>query len=332
LLRHLRTKNQNPFRDVIKVYFERLDFIMRLKIVFVLAAILITNFAVNAQIIDTTEKWLKVVDGLNFPEGPAYDNKSSIYLSNCYGGWIAKVSENKSDTFLVKNNSELTIEKTNGTAFGKDGFLYFCEYGKGRIMRSNGFGNLEIYADGYEGKKFNRPNDLTFDEFGNLYFTDPSSYDKNILDGRIFFVDAKTKTVKLLDDSLAFPNGINISPLDNKLYVCESVFNRILRYEITDNNEIINKEIFAVIPGGDPDGIEFDVNGNLYAAHFGGKAVYIFSPEGKLLQKIETPGSKPTNLEFGDEDYKTLYLTEVETNSLYKIRTKYPGKYFLNIR
>ena len=53
-----------------------------------------------------------------------------------------------------------------------------------------------------------------------------------------------------------------------------------------------DKQDFVEIPGGDPEGIEFDVNGNLeYAAHFGGKAVYIFSPEGKLLQKIETPGS-----------------------------------------
>ena len=59
------------------------------------------------------------------------------------------------------------------------------------------------------------------------------------------------------------------------------------------------------------------------------RQVYIFSPEGNLLQKIETPGSKPTNLEFGDEDYQTLYLTEVETNSLYKIRTKHPGKNIL---
>ena len=31
-----------------------------------------------------------------------------------------------------------------------------------------------------------------------------------------------TKDVILLDDSLAFPNGINISPIDGKLYVCES--------------------------------------------------------------------------------------------------------------
>jgi gluconolactonase len=298
---------------------------LRISITILFIALGIRN-EIKPQIIDTTEKWIKVTDGLNFPEGPAYDRKSSIYLSNCYGGWIAKISADEVDTFSIKTDNQLSIEKTNGTLFGKDGYLYVCEYGKGRIFRLDENAKIEIYANRYNGEYFNRPNDLTFDELGNLFFTDPSSYDKNILDGRIFLIDGETKEVVLLDDSLAFPNGINISPIDGKLYVCESVFNRILRYRITSENKLTNKEVFAVIPGGDPDGIEFDINGNLYVAHFGGKAVFIFSPDGKLLQKIETPGSKPTNLEFGNEDYKTLYLTEVETNSLYKIKTKIPGK------
>lgn len=301
---------------------------LRISLTTLFIALIISN-EIKSQIIDTTEKWIKVADGLNFPEGPAYDGKSSIFLSNCYGGWIAKVTNKIVDTFSIKKENQLSIEKTNGTVFGKDGYLYVCEYDKGRIFRLDENEKIEIYANGYNGEYFNRPNDLTFDESGNLFFTDPKSYDKNILDGRIFFVDAKTKEVILLDDSLAFPNGINISPVDHKLYVCESVFNRILRYEIKNDNKIINKEVFAIIPNGDPDGIEFDINGNSYVAHFGGKAVYIFSLEGNLLQKIETPGSKPTNLEFGDNDYKTLYLTEVETNSLYKIKTNVPGKSFL---
>ena len=292
-----------------------------------LIILFISSERIISQVIDENEKWIKVADGLNFPEGPAYDGKSSIYLSNCYGGWIAKYTDGITDTFVSKTNDSLLLGKTNGSTFGGDGFLYVCEYGKGKILRISNEAKIEVYAAGYKNEKFNRPNDLTFDLNGNLFFTDPNSYDKNILDGRIFLVNTKTKKVILLEDSLAFPNGINISPIDQKLYVCESVFNRILRYDITNNNRLSNKEIFAVIPGGDPDGIEFDINGNLYVAHFGGKAVYIFSPEGKLLQKIETPGSKPTNLEFGDEDYKTLYLTEVETNSLYKIRTRFAGKH-----
>lgn len=282
-----------------------------------------------AQLIDATSGWVKASDGLNFPEGPAYDGKSSIYLSNCYGGWISKYFDGKVDTFISKANDSLLIEKTNGLSFGKDGKLYVCEYGKGKILMVSKDSRIEIYADGYKGEKFNRPNDLTFDNNGNLFFTDPKSYDKNILDGRLFLIDANSKEVILVEDSLAFPNGINISPIDGKLYVCESAKQKIVRYTITKENKLVNKQDFVKIPDGDPDGIEFDVNGNLYAAHFGGKAVYVFSPEGKQLQKIETPGSKPTNLEFGDADYKTLYLTEVETNSLYKIRTHFAGKNIL---
>lgn len=40
---------------------------------------------------------------------------------------------------------------------------------------------------------------------------------------------------------------------------------------------------------------------------------------------MKTPGLKPSNVEFGGKDLKTLYLTEDETNSIYKIRTKNEG-------
>lgn len=269
-------------------------------------------------------KWSKVADGLNFPEGPAYDDNSSLYFSNCYGGWIGKINllNGKLDTFLIKSNARINISKTNGLAYGNDGYLYACEYGYGQIIRIDKNANAEVFANGYNGDKFNRPNDMTIDDKGNLFFTDPKNYDKDSLDGRIFFINTKSGKLNLIAEGLAFPNGINISPLDHKLYVCESAKHKIIRYDITDNYTLINKEDFAQLPGGDPDGIEFDNNGNLFVAHYGGKAVYIFSPQGKQMAKIETPGSKPTNLEFVDKDCKTLFLTEVETNSVYKIYLK----------
>ena len=125
-------------------------------------------------------------------------------------------------------------------------------------------------------------------------------------------------TLLKVADSLSFPNGLAISPLDQKLYVCESSKNRIIRFKIEADGHLQNRETFVLLPGGDPDGLDFDENGNLYVAHFGSGTIYVISPSGQILQRVRTPGKKPSNLEFSGDDYKTLYLTEDETNAVYK--------------
>ena len=266
--------------------------------------------------------WEQVSENLAFPEGPAWDRAGSIYFSNCNGGWIAKYHDGKTDTFLMAENN--SFQKTNGLAF-RAGFLYACEYGTGKILKISPAGKVETYADRYEGENFNRPNDLAFDKQGNLYFTDPKSYGAEKLDGRLFCIKKNTGKVVLMDDSLAFPNGIAFYGDGDQLYVCESALNRIVKYDINKNGNLSDKQTFVELPGGDPDGIAFDSEGNLYAAHFGGGHMYVISRRGKILKKVETPGEKPTNLEFGGRDLKTLYLTEVETQAMYRAKVDIPG-------
>jgi len=298
--------------------------LLRVSLGFIIVIILQINFT-QAQVIDENEKWVKVLDNLNFPEGPAWDGKEYLYLSNCYGGWITRFDGNKFDTLTAKTNDSLSIEKTNGLAVGKDGNIYACEYGYGAILKIALDGRIEILCAGFGGEKFNRPNDIVIDKDGNIYFTDPKSYDAKIPDGRIFRFDIIENEVKLAAEELCFPNGINIAPDGKRIYVSESAKNRILSYDINNSGMLINKNTFIELPGGDPDGIDIDENGNLYVAHFGGKALYIVSPEGMIIQKIETPGKKPSNIEFGGLDGKTLFLTEDETIALYIMKTKIPG-------
>ena len=59
------------------------------------------------------------------------------------------------------------------------------------------------------------------------------------------------------------------------------------------------------------------------AAGAGAKAgVYVFSPDGKILEVIPTP-EDPANVEFGGEDRKTLYICAGK--SLYRIKTTMTG-------
>jgi gluconolactonase len=292
------------------------------KITTALLTILTLQFCLPQN--ESKNEFIKIVDGLHFPEGPAWDGKKNLYVSSCYGSYITRISKDEISRF-IDSASNSNIKQTNGLTIYKDGNIFACDYGLGAIIKISPEGKSQIFIDDYEGKKFNRPNDLAFNDDGNLYFTDPKSYGKDKLDGRIFKINIESKEVTLLEDSLAFPNGIAFSANGKQLFICESALNRILTFKVNASGSLSDKTVFAELPGGDPDGLAFDIEGNLYVAHFGGGAMYVFSPEGILKEKIITPGKKPSNVEFGDEDMRTLFLTEDETNSVYSIKVKIPG-------
>ncbi|MEA2077880.1 MAG: SMP-30/gluconolactonase/LRE family protein [Candidatus Marinimicrobia bacterium] len=283
----------------------------------ILSLLLITSCSNNKFF---TGDFKVVAEDLNFPEGPSlYDGQ--LVFSNCYGSWIASVSNGILDTLL---NSSDGLVNTNGTAFDKHGNLYICEYGKGSILRLSAEGELQTLVDkDYNGIRFNRPNDIAVSQAGMIYFTDPKSYDTKVYDGRLFRTDPNTGKTTWLIEGLQFPNGLCFSPDGKTLYIGESVNKNIL--QISHGVGILDTLI--TLPGGnqDPDGMDVDVEGNLYIAYFGGGKIFVVSPEGKLLASLDTPGKKPSNLEFGGEDMKTLYISECETNKIYSIRTVNAG-------
>ncbi len=274
--------------------------------------------------INPNKKWIKVAGGMNFPEGPAWDRENTLYVSNCYGDWITRIHSGIADTFIVADNQNHQFKKTNGLVFGNNS-LFACDFGINAILKITMDGSVSVLASGDTGTQFHRPNDLAFGPDGFLYVTDPFHYDRNNPDGVVYRIDPVTGNVKPVIENLAFPNGIAFSADGKYLYVCESAFQRVLRFPFGKAGITGKPEVFIELPGGDPDGLALDKKGNIYIAHFGGSAVYIVSPKGKVLQTIPTPGKKPSNLEFGGKDMKTLYLTEDETNAVYQCPVKIPG-------
>ncbi len=272
----------------------------------------------TAQPRQTNPNWIKVADSLEFPEGPAWNDQYGLFASNCYSDWILNYHNGTADTFVVQPTKPINFGKTNGLTFDGNNNLYACDFGIGAILKFDMDGNCDTVVSGYMGNKFNRPNDLAFDNKGNLYFTDPKSYGKDILDGALYKFNLDTKTITQLYHGLAFPNGIAFNLDFSQLYICESAKSRILVYDLDNSGKLKEARQFVELPGGDPDGIAFDIEGNLYAAHFGGGAVYKIDPDGNIIEKILTPGLKPSNVEFGGKDLKTLFITEDETNAVYK--------------
>ena len=254
--------------------------------------------------------------GLKFPEGPAFDRDGNLFVVNVDTGDISKITpEGQVKTFVN------TGGVPNGAKFHANGDLYVADRNRG-IIAVSPKGNLQIVIDNYQGKKFNGPNDLVFDSTGDLYFTDPHGSSAENPLGCVYRLSAKGE-MSLFASGLPYPNGLVLSRDGKDLFVAITRKNRILRYLL---DPPIRSTIFSQLSGGwGPDGMALDVEGNLYVAHYGGGEVLILNPKGDLLERVLVNGLRPTNVAFGGPGRKTLYATEVDTGSVYRFNTDYPG-------
>jgi gluconolactonase len=74
-----------------------------------------------------------------------------------------------------------------------------------------------------------------------------------------------------------------------------------------------------------PDGMAFDEAGNIYVATVGVGFVYVYSPEGHLLESIPSGGIRPTNVCFGGADFDCLYVTIDDLGTMVSIDIGVPG-------
>src|SRR5262249_28282417 len=150
-------------------------------------------------------------------------------------------------------------------------------------------------------------NDLTLDARGNVYWTDPEGSSAKNPVGQVFRVRPDGR-VDRVAGGLAFPNGIEVDPAGKYLYLIESQSNKILRYPVPDDNELLGKaEVFYDLGGSGGDGCTFDAAGTLWVADYqrpdtGKGRITVLSPEGKVLAYLPVPAKAVSNVTFGGPD------------------------------
>ena len=251
------------------------------------------------------------------------DGKLSVFLEKT--GWSGTDTTNLAGYISGFNGRIYTVAfGSNGVALDPQGRLVWAAQGDRAIIRQEKDGKRTVVADRYEGKRFNRPNDLAIKSNGSIYITDPRGANRPGIEldfpGVYLIKDGK---VILLEKDFG-PNGITFSPDEKYLYVNGG--GKVYRYDVRPDDMLANRREFIDMtadktPGG-TDGMKVDMRGNVFSSGPGG--VWIMSPEGKHLGTIVAPeGGGVTNLAFGGPDGKTLYLTVRRT--LARIRTNTTG-------
>lgn len=259
----------------------------------------------------------RLISGYDSPEGPAFARDGSLFFVNWLSSSIVRLAPDGTASEWF-NTGGIPA----GLAFDQDGNLYVADEGDDihGILRINPAGESRLVVDSHAGRRLNGANDLVFDRDGVLYFSDPwgSSLANPIGGFYCLFPDGR---LEQLDDGLAFPNGVAVD--ERWVYLAETWHNRVLRYPRGGGP----REVWAQLTGpGGPDGMAFDEAGNLYVAHFGAGRVDVIAPDGRVVDAIAVPGSKPTNVAFGGSDRRTIVVTEVETASVYRARASVAGR------
>jgi gluconolactonase len=233
---------------------------------------------------------------------------------------------------------------SNGMKFDGEGNLVIAEgadFGGRRLTKTDmKTGKSYILSGLYNGQPYNSLNDLTIDEKGRIYFTDPRYLGWEPMNQpvqAVYRLDPDGKVVRLITDA-GKPNGVQVSPDQKTLYVlahdngahdflqkgevAQKGLMACLAYDLSPEGAVSNRRtIVDWLPNDGGDGMTVDIAGNLYVGVRSEAApgLYIYSPQGKQLAYVSTGKELPTNVAFGyGDDANLLYLASGK--SLYTIR------------
>ena len=286
-----------------------------------------------------------IATGLEFPEGPVVMPDGSIILVEIKRGTITRVDPDNGSVDVVARPGG----GPNGAAIGPDGALYVCnnggfewgenrgltipglvadDYSSGRIERIDlETGAVEVvYAD-VDGVPLKGPNDLMFDSTGGFWFTDHGKMRARTRDrGGLYYGKADGSSVREVSFPLDGPNGVGLSPEEDRVYVAETHQGSILYWELDGPGELAGSPHgrFLARPAGRKlfDSLAMDAEGNVSVATIQTGGISTFTPDGEELDFFAVEDPLCTNICFGGADMKTAFITLSGSGKL--IRSDWP--------
>ena len=254
-------------------------------------------------LIDADAPVEQILDGFTWSEGPVWVGGADGYLlvSDVPGNRIVRWSPSRGGEAWLSpsgygglDNGALREAGSNGLIVARGG-LVIADSGNRCIARIDlKTKQKTVLASGFEGKRFNSPNDLVLARDGSIYFTDPpwglkgdwtSPYRQTDWSG--VFRLAPDNSVALVDKTTE-PNGLGLSPDGRTLYFTDRRSGWVAWSLDAHGLPVARRQFIdrarTGIDGGD--GLKVDRQGNLWASSKDG--ISIFTPKGQRIGIIRS--------------------------------------------
>ena len=279
-------------------------------------------------------------------EGPVWDGEA-LYFTHIAASRIMRFDPKTEEITQARGDTN----RTNGLCYDAEGRLFGCCSGGRAIVRFDPDGTTATIADRLDGKKISTPNDLAVDRQGRIWFTNPwnagniDATEIEELDHRsVLRADPQpdgSYSVSRVTFDTTMPNGVLVSIDQRTLYVAESNSDRndidreLRAYPINDDGSLgayrvlhaFSKDSTGVHRG--IDGMCLDIDGNIIATAGWNRAgpgplIYVFAPNGRVIETHRVPCDMPTNCCFGGPGMTTLFMTNLNAQ-LFRAETDRVG-------
>lgn len=223
-------------------------------------------------------------------------------------------------------------------------------------------GKHETLLREVEGRSLTASNYPVIDSAGNIWCANSTSAPAwpDALDGRadgFVYVLRADGSSAIVADGLKFPNGLALSEDERFLFCAQTTGADVLRFEILPGARLgpptrYGPKLGFVAnrkPGpnqrpprwltrflGYTDGIGFDVDGNLWVTLVAAHKIVAITPQGRKFTILHDPAgdllNSPTNITWGGEDMRDLYIGTIGRNYVLKARSPVAGQRMIHQR
>jgi gluconolactonase len=314
-----------------------------------------------------------VGEGLQRPECILAEPDGTLWAADARGG-VARinpdgtqqiVTQKRSGSFAGAQNEAaryLTGTLPNGLAFASDGSFLISNFGTDCLETMTRDGDTRVLADSIDGQPVGKVNFVLRDSRDRIWITVSTrvrnwmhALRTDLPDGYIARYDRGA--FRIVADGFRFTNEIRFDAREEFLYVVETTGGCVSRVRVGIDGSLSGREVFGPTTlgtGAWPDGIAFDMAGNLWGTMVYSDKLFVLTPEGDLKVVLdEGDPAKVAALErqffdnqvtedvlfatgqgiapwmasvtFGGPDLRTIYIGSLKGKRIPCFRSPVPG-------